>query len=112
MAGLEFKDYRPYAYDVTKEKVRPPLEKDGGKARIIASYTNKCRQLIRQPIVYARKSTTRGAKSTPFVLVYFFVCTQNDVSVMSMHKVYKCRQLICQPIVYAAFLKTSSTRGR
>ncbi|KAJ8035755.1 hypothetical protein HOLleu_19527 [Holothuria leucospilota] len=70
------------------EKVLPLLEEDGGKARIIASYTNKCKQLIRQPIVYARKSITGGAKSTPFVHVCFIVCTQSDVSVMSMHKVY------------------------
>ncbi|KAJ8050197.1 hypothetical protein HOLleu_03302 [Holothuria leucospilota] len=70
------------------EKVLSLLEGNGGKARIIASYTNKCRQLIRQPIVYGRKSTTRAAKSTPFVHVCFIVCTQNDVSVMSMHKVY------------------------
>ncbi|KAJ8044462.1 hypothetical protein HOLleu_07219 [Holothuria leucospilota] len=49
----------------------------------------KCRQLICQPFVYARKSTTRAAKFTPFVHVCCIVFTQNDVSVMSMHTVYR-----------------------
>ncbi|KAJ8021682.1 hypothetical protein HOLleu_38956 [Holothuria leucospilota] len=70
------------------EKVLPLLEENGGKARLIASYTNKCRQLICQPMVYARKSTKRVAISTPFLHLCFIAFTQNDVSVMSMHKVY------------------------
>lgn len=63
--------------------------------RIIASFTNKCRQLIFHPIVYVRKSTTHAVKPMPFVHVCCIVFLQNDFSVMSIHKA--CRKIATDP---------------
>lgn len=63
--------YRPYAYDVTERKC---VHGGWRFVRILATYTNKCRQLIYVPVGHVRNSAMRLCGAYVVRTVYFIIC--------------------------------------